>query len=54
MSEADNLKARINDLEDELLCLELDCEFTQEGNNDERWHDCVIELIESYNQLGVA
>ena len=52
MPDVDNLKAKINDLEDELLCLELDCEQSQEGD-DEQWHECVIELMESYDQLNV-
>lgn len=50
MPNVDNLKAKINDLEDELLCLELDSEHTQEGG-EEQWHECVIELMESYDQL---
>jgi hypothetical protein len=55
MSEADNLRARIFDLEDELTCLEIDHELAVESEEtwvEEEMDEVYLELANIRNQLG--
>ena len=58
MSEADNLRARVFDLEDELVCLEIDLELTEEDGEEawieEEMNEVCLELANIQNQLGVS
>jgi hypothetical protein len=55
MSEADNLRARVFDLEDELVCLEIDLELTKECGEEtwveEEMDEVYLELANIQNQL---
>jgi hypothetical protein len=55
MSEADNLRARVFDLEDELTCLEIDHELTKEDGEEtwveEEMNEVYLELASIRNQL---
>jgi hypothetical protein len=55
MSEADNLRARIFDLEDELTCLEIDHELAGESGEvgwvEEEMDEVYLELAGIRNQL---
>jgi hypothetical protein len=55
MSEADNLRARIFDLEDELTCLEIDHELAEESGEadwvEEEMNEVYLELTSIQNQL---
>jgi hypothetical protein len=56
MLETDNLRARIFDLEDELICLEIDHELAVEGEEamwvEEEMDEVYLELARIRNQLG--
>ena len=55
MSEADNLRARVFDLEDELTCLEIDHELAKEDGEEtwvgEEMDEVYLELANIRNQL---
>ena len=55
MSEADNLRARVFDLEDELICLEIDHELAEEDGEEvwveEEMNEVYLELANIRNQL---
>jgi hypothetical protein len=55
MSEADNLRARSFDLEDELTCLEIDHELAGESGEEEwveeEMNEVYLELASIQNQL---
>lgn len=55
MSEANDLRARVFDLEDELVCLEIDLELAEEDGEDvwveEEMNEVCLELASIRNQL---